>query len=148
MKSVTRLFLLPLSLALAGCGLFDPKPTHMAYDRLAVVPQEFLYTEYAPLNKWLDTPVRVQMLDVPLLEVFDHPSLRGLNYRITVPPKADQTVLIDKLAMTRRQLLWVLSHDYALMLTPVFGSNGELSWIEVRSKDVPGSVSGSKSNKG
>lgn len=120
----------------------------MAYDRLAVVPQEFLYTEYAPLNKWLDTPVRVQILDVPLLDVFQHPSLRGLNYKITVPPKADQTVLIDKLAMTRRQLLWVLSHDYALMLTPVFGSNGELSWIEIRSKDAPGSVGGSKSNKG
>lgn len=114
----------------------NPQPRGNAADPRAVVPADFLFTRYAPLNHWLDTPVRVQILDEPLLDVFQHPALRGLAYDIVKMPSANPRITIDKLALTRRQLLWVLSQDYQLHMTPAFGGDGVLRCIEIRSRGV------------
>lgn len=114
--------------------IFDPQPPGMAADPMAVVPQDFLYTRYAPLNHWLDEAVRVQILDVRLMSVFDHPTLRGLHYHFVTRPSQNPLLNIDKLAMTRRQLLWSIGHDHQLHMTPVFGSRGEVTHIDIRSR--------------
>ena len=50
---------------LPGCTaidlLLDPQPPFKAADPMAVVPQDFLFNRYAPLNRWLDTAERVLM---------------------------------------------------------------------------------------
>jgi len=128
-----------LLLCLPACSVVDdinPRPKGHAADPAAVVPGEFLFTRYQPLNTWLDTAVRVQIMDVPLSEVFNHSALRGLEYVIVKAPPANPLITIDKLALTRRQLLWVLSHDYQLHMTPSFGSRGEVRFIEIRSRSV------------
>lgn len=128
-----------LCFCLPACSVMDrinPKPKNLAADPLAVVPPDFLLTRYQPLNAWLDEAVRVQIMDVPLMEVFNHPSLRGLQYVIVKPPTANPLVTIDKIAMTRRQLLWSISHDHQLHMTPSFGSRGEVRYIEIRSRSV------------
>ncbi|MES2708384.1 MAG: hypothetical protein V4726_17450 [Verrucomicrobiota bacterium] len=125
-----------LALTCASCGLFDPKPKYNAVDPKAVVPQDFLFTRYGPLNAWLDTPVRVQIFDVPLTEVIKEPCLRGLDYRIVNPPLSNPTVFIDKIGLTRRQLLWALGQDYQLHMTPVFGPDGRTAYIEIRSREA------------
>jgi hypothetical protein len=102
------------------------------YDRMSVLPQEFLFSHYAPLNDWLDTAVHVQILDVPLLDVFQHPTLRGLDYRMVKAPKENPRITMSHMAMTRRQLLYSLSQEYQLTMTPVFGENGTGSYIDIR----------------
>lgn len=133
---------LAVSLFLPACSVVDnpldpyPTPKYNAADPNAVVPAEFLFSRYSPLNSWLDQAVRVQILDVPLVDVFRHPSLRGLQYVIVKPPPDNPLVTIDKLALTRRQLLWAISHDHQLHMTPVFGRRGEVTHIEIRSRSV------------
>lgn len=131
---------LALILSLTSCDTYDritePQPRGHAEDANAVVPQDFLFTRYAPLNTWLDQAVRVQILDVPLMDVFRHPALRGLEYVFVKSPPQNPLITIDKLALTRRQLLWALSQDYQLHMTPSFGRHGEVSHIEIRSRSV------------
>jgi hypothetical protein len=122
---------------LAGCTVMDqvnPQPRGYAADPAAVVPGDFLFTRYQPLNAWLDEAVRVQILDVPLMEVFHHPALRGLEYVIVRPPPQNPLITIDKLALTRRQLLWALAQDHQLHMTPSFGAYGEIRYVEIRSR--------------
>src|SRR5687768_12355153 len=97
-----------LQLTSEALNLTDPKPKNRAADAWAVVPQEFLFSRYQPLNSWLDQAVRVQIMDVPLMNVFDHQTLRGLRYVWVKVPPSNPLVTIDKLAMTRRQLLWAM----------------------------------------
>ncbi|HWB03821.1 MAG TPA: hypothetical protein VG796_12415 [Verrucomicrobiales bacterium] len=138
---------LPATFAALACVFFglpscsvmdytDPRPKNHAADPKAVVPQDFLFSRYQPLNTWLDQPVRVQIMDVPLMSVFDHQTLRGLQYSWVKPPNSNPLVFIDKLAMTRRQLLWALAHDHQLHMTPAFGPRGEVIAIEIRSRSV------------
>ena len=131
--------LLLLTFALTGCSVIDkvlnPQPAYSAAGPRTVVPPGFLYTRYAPLNNWLNTPVRVQIIDIPLRSVFDHPALRGFHYRVIKTPKSNPLVNIDRVAMTRRQLLYCLSHDHQLQMTPAYGPDGEILHIEIRSRD-------------
>ena len=131
---------LTLPLLLASCKTYDrltePQPLGHAEDANAVVPQEFLFSRYKPLNQWLDEAVRVQISDVPLMDVFRHPALRGLQYVIVKAPPQNPLINIDKLALTRRQLLWALSHDHQLHMTPSFGPGGKVTCIEIRSRSV------------
>lgn len=131
-----RLLLPVLALSCAGCTLFDPQPPNQAADKLAVVPGDFLFTRYEPLNRWLDTAVRVQIYDVPLSKVIYEPCLRGINVRVIQAPVTDPILFIDKIALTRRQLLWSLAQDYQLHLTPVFDSAGGPAAIEIRSREA------------
>ena len=121
-----------VSLTTVSCDMFTMKGPFKPYDKKSVLPQDFLYTKYAPLNAWLDTPIRVQILDVPLPEVFALPCLRGLDYRIVSLPKLKHTITMNHMAMTRRQLLWALAQDHQLRMTPVFGENGRASHIDIR----------------
>jgi hypothetical protein len=128
-----------ISLCLPACSVMDqdnPKPKGHAADPHAVVPQDFLFSRYHPLNTWLDQAVRVQIMDVPLMDVFNHQTLRGLQYVVVKAPTSNPLINIDKLAMTRRQLLWCLAHDHQLHMTPAFGPNGEVISIEIRSRSV------------
>ena len=127
-----------LSLSQPACQYigFDPQPLNLAADPRAVVPPDFLFSRYHPLNEWLDQAVRVQIMDVPLMDVFNHQTLRGLQYTWVKVPTSNPLVNIDKLAMTRRQLLWALAHDHQLHMTPAFGPNGEVISIEIRSRSV------------
>lgn len=99
-------------------GPFEP------YDKAAVLPASFLYSKYKPLNDWLDTPVHVQILDVKLLDVFNLPLMRGLNYRLVKAPRENPRITMNHIAMTRRQVLWSLAQDYQLSMTPIFGDTG------------------------
>ncbi|HEX2749598.1 MAG TPA: hypothetical protein VHM91_16430 [Verrucomicrobiales bacterium] len=128
-----------LSFGLSACNVMDqdnPKPRNHAADPKAVVPQDFLFSRYHPLNAWLDQAVRVQIMDVPLMDVFNHQTLRGLQYVVVKAPTSNPLINIDKLAMTRRQLLWALAHDHQLHMTPAFGPGGEVTSIEIRSRSV------------
>jgi hypothetical protein len=80
--------------------------------------------------------VRVQIIDVPLSDVFNQPALRGLEYVIVKAPPVNPLINIDKLAMTRRQLLWVIAHDHQLHMTPSYGSGGVIRYIEIRSRSI------------
>jgi hypothetical protein len=139
MKRLALTLTAGLAVLLTACKAYkevtgDPEPTNKAYDIDAVTPPEFLLTRSAPLNKWLDTPVRVQIYEVPLLEVFRHPALRGLEYTIINKPQDNPKITIDKIAMTRRQLLWSLSHDHQLHMSPAYSANGNVSHIEIRAR--------------
>lgn len=136
MNFAIRLLVPVLALTCASCTLFDPKPPLRAADKMAVVPPDFLFTRYEPLNRWLDTPVRVQIYDVPLSRVVYEPCLRGINVRVIQPPVTDPVLFIDKIALTRRQLLWSLAQDYQLHLTPAFDTAGGPAAIEIRSREA------------
>ncbi len=124
---------------LPGCTnidlLLDPQPPFKAADPMAVVPQDFLFNRYAPLNRWLDTAERVLILDMPLKSCFDHEALRGIRYRWVIEPKENPVINIDRVAMTRRQLLWALGQDHLIQMTPKFGPQGELEYLELRSRN-------------
>ena len=137
MKLSPAHFLVPVILfAFSSCALLDSKPRNQAADTMAVVPDEFLFTRYEPLNQWLDTKVRVQIFDVPLHEVFNQPCLKGLNYRIVQESKENPIIFVDKIALTRRQLLWSLAQNNQLHMSPVFGPDGKTASIEIRSRAV------------
>jgi hypothetical protein len=141
MKRLALILTAGLAVLLPSCKSYkeatgDPQPDNKAYDIDAVTPPEFLFSRSEGLNKWLDTPVRVQIHDVPLMEIFRHDCLRGLQYSVVKRPQKNPVVTIDKIAMTRRQILWSLSHDYQLHMTPAYNSKGNVSHIEIRSRSV------------
>jgi hypothetical protein len=80
--------------------LLDPQPKFKAGDAMAVVPNDFLFTRYPPLNRWLDTPMRTLILDTPLKACFDHESLRGIRYQWVIEPKENPIINIDRIAIT------------------------------------------------
>ncbi len=135
---------IPLSLAaLAIIGLsscsslkqaINPEPVLRPARPKALVPQQFLFTDYAPLNEWLDASVHVDILDVPLSKVFQQPSLTGLNHNLTgfSQDEDEPSVTINEVAITRRQLLWSLSQDYKLAMVPKFDAQGGTSFIDIR----------------
>jgi hypothetical protein len=123
-----------LTLGFSSCEMFKMIGPFKPYDAKAVVPQEFLFSHYEPLNRWLDVPVHVQILDVPLLDVFKHPALAGLNYQLVKAPMENPYITMNHMAMTRRQLLYSISHEYQLTMTPVFANDGSMSYIDIRSR--------------
>jgi hypothetical protein len=131
--SSTLLFAALLGLVLPSCEMYTHNGPFPAYSKNTLVPQTFLYSEYKPLNAWLDTPVRVLIQDVPLLEVFKHPTLRGINFQVIKAPRNNPLINIDSLALTRRQLLWTLCHDHELKMTANFHPDGGPSSVDVRS---------------
>ncbi len=132
--SPVPLLALTLMLGSTSCALWFPKPPNMAADKMAVVPPDFLFSRYEPINRWLDTKVRVQIFDVPLKQVIHEPSLRGINYRVVQTGVDNPLIFIDKIAMTRRQLLWSLAQDHQIHMTLVFDANGGPACIEIRSR--------------
>jgi hypothetical protein len=130
---------LAVACLLPGCTaidlLLDPQPKFKAADAMAVVPNDFLFTRYPPLNRWLDTPMRTLILDTPLKACFDHEALRGIRYQWIIEPKENPIINIDRVAITRRQLLWCLAQDHLIQMTPKFGPSGELEYLELRSRD-------------
>lgn len=133
--TIRTLFLFSaLALGLSSCEMFKMAGPFKPYDTKAVIPQEFLFSHYKPLNEWLDVPVHVQILDVPLLDIFTQPALAGLNYKLVKAPKENPRITMNHMAMTRRQLLYSLSQEYQLTMTPVFSQNGTSSYIDIRSR--------------
>ena len=133
--TLRSLFLLSVaSLGLSSCEMFTMHGPFKPHNALAVIPRSFLFTHYEPLNRWLDTPVYVQIMDTRLMDVFQHPSLVGLNYRIMKAPKENPIITMHHLAITRRQLLYSLSQEYQLTMTPVFTNDGSMSYIDIRSR--------------
>jgi hypothetical protein len=118
-----------------SCGLMLPKPDYKPHDKLAVVPQDFLFTTHAPFNSWLDTPVRLQITEMPLTEVFEHPALRRLNVVWTRRPKDNPKITIHRIAITRRQILWSLSQDHQLTMLPVTVPGGRDSYVEIIARE-------------
>ncbi len=132
-----RLFLLLAaagSLLLPGCSLFvmdGPFPIH---DKLAVIPEDFLYTKYEPLNRWLDTPVRIYFRNLSVAEALRIPALRGLNFKLEGNIPCTSTVSMDRIAITRRQALWSLAQDQQLVMVAMFGTDQEASYVLVHPK--------------
>ena len=130
-----------IAMGLSSCSSLqqsiNPQPDLHPSRPRALVPQEFLFTDYAPLNNWLDESVRVDIQDVPLSSVFQVPALAGLNHDLTgftLPAdKEEPTVTVDEVALTRRQLLWAISQDHKLIMVPKFDAVGGTSYIDIRS---------------
>ena len=137
MKTLKQLSLLCglAAVLVTSCGLLLPKPDYKPHDKQAVVPQEFLFTTHQPFNSWLDTPVRLQITDMPLTEVFEHPALRRLNVVWTKRPKTNPPITIHRVAITRRQILWSLSQDNQLTMLPVTIPGGRESYVEIIARD-------------
>lgn len=122
---------------LSSCQVWmfgDVKPDYKPHDKMAVVPQEFLYTGHRPLNDWLDTPVQIQITEMPLTEVFEHPALRDLRVVWMNQPKDNPPITIHRLAITRRQLLWALGQDHQLTMLARTVPGGR-SYVEVRARE-------------
>ena len=122
------------AMLVTSCGLLLPKPDYKPHDKMAVIPQEFLFTTHGPFNTWLDTPVRIQITDMPLLEVFEHPALRRLKLVWTKRPTTNPGVTIHRVAITRRQILWALSQDHQLTMLPVTVPGGQ-AYVEIIARD-------------
>ena len=131
-----------LAAGLTACSsikqAINPQPVLKPARPKTLVPQEFLYTDYAPLNDWLDTSVHVDILDVPLSCVFQVPALAGLNHNLTGFLQEDEPdITINEVALTRRQLLWALSQDHKLTMVPKFDAQGGTSYIDIRAPELP-----------
>ncbi len=132
---VFRVAVLCGAAATLSCSLLEPKPDYKPHDKMAVVPQEFLYTGYKPFAEWLDTPVHIQITNVPLLDVFEHPALRDLRVVWLNQPASNPPITIHRLAITRRQLLWALGQDHQLtMLAQTVP--GRESYVEIRAQEL------------
>ncbi len=110
-----------------------PRADYKPHDRRAVVPQDFLFTTHKPMNEWLDTPVYVQLTEVPLSQVFSQPVLSKLNTRLVNMPPDDPRITMYRTAISRRQLLWSLSQDHKLTMIPHHVPNGS-SFVEIRGR--------------
>ena len=119
---------------LPSCGLV-PKPDYKPHDKLAVVPQEFLYTDNHSFNEWLDTPLRLQITDMPLTEVFRHPALRELEVVWVGSLRENPRITIHRVAITRRQILWSMAQDHQLLMLPVIRP-GQQSYVEIRQRPI------------
>lgn len=133
--SFSRVLVLSSLMGLVSCTFWDVRPDYKPHDKLAVVPQEFLYTSHAPFNDWLDTPVHIQITDVPLTDVFEHPALRELRVVWVTRPVENPLVTIHRLGITRRQLLWALGQDHQLNLLAQTVPGGK-SYVEIRSRKL------------
>jgi hypothetical protein len=132
---LASLLALPL---FTSCEMYTHKGPFPAYSKQTLIPQRFLYSDYEPLNNWLDTPIRVLIQEVPLDKVFDHPALRGVNFKIERSHPKPTIIDIDSIALTRRQLLWTLCYDNELSMVPIFHETGGPSYIQVKSrKEIP-----------
>lgn len=120
-------------LFLGSCALLPPKPDYKPHDKMAVVPQEFLYTGHKPFNDWLDTAVWIHVTDMPMSQVFLHPALSSLRVEWVEAPKKDPLITIHRIAITRRQLLWALAQDHQLTMLPVVVPGGR-SYVEIRAR--------------
>lgn len=114
----------------------NPQPQLQPARPRALIPRDFLFTDYAPLNDWLDQSVSVDIVDVPLSSVFQQPALAGLNHNLTNMPEGDAEpkLTISEIALTRRQLLWSISQDHKLVMTPRFDPQGGTSHIDITAK--------------
>ena len=133
----SRVVLVGALVAMTSCRLWqfwDVKPDYKPHDKNAVVPLEFLYTGHKPFNDWLDTPVHIQITDVPLTQVLEHPALRQLRVVWVNRPEEDPLVTIHRLAITRRQLLWSLGQDYQLTMLAQTIPGGK-SYVEIRARE-------------
>lgn len=125
--------------ALASCTFWDVRPDFKPHDKMAVIPQEFLFTTHEPFNEWLDTPVHLQITDMPLTEVFEHPALRDLRVVWVDRPAENAPITIHRLAITRRQLLWALGQDHELTMLAQTVPGGR-SFVEIRSRRPRGAL--------
>ncbi|MDB4673713.1 hypothetical protein OAF27_02750 [Verrucomicrobiales bacterium] len=116
---------------LTSCETIVPTSERQSSAPMAVVPQKFLYNTYEPLNTWLDTPVEVYMIDIPVEDVFNQPVFADLNYEITNIPDSGKLVNIESFGITRRQLLWAIAHDNGLRMRARHGSEDAESFIEI-----------------
>ena len=131
--SLPRLGVCCVLALLSSCSLLELKPDYKPHDKLAVVPQEFLFTGHEPFNEWLDTPVHIHLTEVPLMDVFEHPALRALRVEWTKPPKENPLITIHRVAITRRQLLWALGQDHQLTMIAHTVPGGQ-SYVEIRAR--------------
>ncbi|MFN0127472.1 MAG: hypothetical protein ACKV19_12385 [Verrucomicrobiales bacterium] len=131
---IARVVLVGGAAATLSCGLFEMKPDYKPHDKMAVVPQEFLYTGHGPFNDWLDTPVHIQITNMPMSEVFQHPALRDLRVVWVERPVEDPLITIHRLAVTRRQLLWALGQDHQLTMLAQTVPGG-MSYVEIRRRE-------------
>lgn len=132
----TPLLTAVLALALVpACNLLLPKPDFKPHDKLAVVPQDFLFSTNRAFNEWLDTPLRIHVNDLPLRELFVHPALRDLNVKWVGKIDDSPRVTIDRIAITRRQLLWAVAQDHQLLMSPITVPGGE-SYVEIRQRPL------------
>lgn len=134
---LSRILVVGVLVAMTSCRLWqfwDVRPDYKPHDKNAVVPQEFLYTGHKPFNDWLDTPVHIQITDVPLTEVFEHPALRQLRVVWVNRPAENPLITIHRLAITRRQLLWALGQDHQLTLLAQTIPGGN-SYVEIRARE-------------
>jgi len=136
---ISRVVLLGAVAVLTSCHLFEMKPDFKPHDKLAVVPQEFLFTTHQPFTDWLDTPVHIQISDVPLTEVFEHPALRDLRVVWVSQPTDDPPITVHRLAITRRQLLWALGQDHQLTMLAQTVPGGK-SYVEIRPREPLGGM--------
>ncbi|CAN5271479.1 hypothetical protein BH23VER1_BH23VER1_10800 [soil metagenome] len=135
MRPIHILTLAPAVFAVVSCQAINPKPTYEAPAPHAVAPIRFLYNDYKPFNEWLDTPAHIIIEDVPLNDIFASPILQPMNYRLTNMPIENPEVNINSIGMTRRQLLWSLSHEYGLRMTPKYTGPDFPSFVEITGKD-------------
>ena len=119
---------------LSSCVFWGHRPDFKPHDKMAVVPQEFLFTGHGPFNDWLDTPVHIQISDMPLTEVFEHPALRQLRVVWVNHPVENPPVTLHRLGITRRQLLWALGQDHQLTMLAQTVPGGQ-SYVEIRSRE-------------
>jgi hypothetical protein len=128
---LSRFAVLSALAMVSSCALLELEPDYKPHDKLAVVPQEFLYTGHKPFTDWLDTPVHIQITDVPLTEVLEHPALRDLRVVWVESPKENPLITIHRVAITRRQLLWALGQDHELTMLAQTVPGGQ-SYVEIR----------------
>lgn len=134
MKRLFLLLVAAASLTLPSCSLFKMDGPFPAYDELAVIPEDFLYTKYGPLNRWLDTPVRVYFRNLSIREALNQPALRGLKFQLEGKIPHDEKLTMNRIAITRRQLLWSIAQDNQLVMIPIFGEGQEPSYVLVHPK--------------
>ncbi len=123
---------LAVALLLPSCTV---KPDFKPHDKLAVVPQDFLFSTNRAFNDWLDTPLHIQITEVPLKEVFHHPALRELSVVWVGRLRDNPHVTVHRVAITRRQLLWSMAQDHQLLMIAVPVPGGQ-SYVEIRQRPV------------
>jgi len=120
------------SMLLTSCDIFLEKPRHKLVEPKAVVPGSFLFSWDKEYNAWMDTPNRIYYHNTPLSEVFQNEPFTRLVYELYDMPAEQPLVSIDSLGITRRQVLWVLCHDYNLKMSLRSLSDGKPESVIVR----------------
>lgn len=140
MTPISSRILLAAALAcvplLPSCRLLDPEPDYEIARPMAITPQKFLHNDNEQLNEWLDQTIVVRISRVPLSKTFDEPEFTPMSYKAIDLPEDDPQINIDSVGMSRRQLLWAISHEHSLEMTPVPGYGSEKSYIEIRGRQI------------